>query len=59
MNCARPRRGKRVRKLFRLRLSCLVALSLTLAVIAACKKENAYVPPPPPQVGVAKAVQQA
>ena len=33
-------------------------LSLTLAVTAACKKENAYVPPPPPQVGVAKPVQQ-
>ena len=34
-----------------------MALGLTLA-IAACKKENAYVPPPPPQVGVAKAVRQ-
>ena len=33
-------------------------LSLTLAVTAACKKENAYVPPPPPQVGVAKPLQQ-
>jgi len=33
-------------------------LSLTLAVTAACKKENAYVPPPPPQVGVAKPVKQ-
>jgi RND family efflux transporter MFP subunit len=31
-----------------------VALSLTLAVIAACKKENAYVPPPPARVNVAK-----
>ena len=33
-------------------------LSLTLAVTAACKKENAYVPPPPPQVGVAKPLRQ-
>ncbi len=32
-------------------------MSLILAV-AACKKENAYVPPPPPQVNVAKPVQQ-
>ena len=32
---------------------------LTLAVIAACKKENAYVPPPPQPVDVAKPVQQA
>jgi RND family efflux transporter MFP subunit len=36
-----------------------VALSLTLAAIAACKKENAYVPPPPQQVAVAKPVQQS
>ena len=35
-----------------------MALILTLASTAACKKENAYVPPPPPQVGVAKPVQQ-
>jgi membrane fusion protein, multidrug efflux system len=35
-----------------------MALVLTLASTAACKKENAYVPPPPPQVGVAKPVQQ-
>jgi len=35
-----------------------VVLSLTLA-IAACKKENAYVPPPPQQVAVAKPVQQS
>ena len=34
-------------------------LSLTLAAIAACKKENAYVPPPPQQVAVAKPVQQS
>ena len=40
------------------RPACLVALSLTLAVTAACKKQNAYVPPPPPQVGVAKPLQQ-
>ncbi len=40
------------------RPACLVALSLTLAVTAACKKQNAYVPPPLPQVGVAKPVQQ-
>jgi RND family efflux transporter MFP subunit len=36
-----------------------VALSLTLAAIAACKKENAYVPPPPQQVAVARPVQQS
>lgn len=36
-----------------------MALALTLATAAACKKENAYVPPPPPQVGVAKPVRQA
>jgi membrane fusion protein, multidrug efflux system len=35
-----------------------MALVLTLASTAACKKENAYVPPPPQQVGVAKPVQQ-
>jgi RND family efflux transporter MFP subunit len=36
------------------------ALGLTaLLALAACKKENAYVPPPPPDVGVAKPVQQA
>jgi RND family efflux transporter MFP subunit len=35
-----------------------VALSLTLAAIAACKRENAYVPPPPSQVQVAKPLQQ-
>jgi membrane fusion protein, multidrug efflux system len=40
------------------RPACLVVLSLTLA-IAACKKENAYVPPPPQQVAVAKPVQQS
>jgi membrane fusion protein, multidrug efflux system len=45
--------------MFPLRPSCLVALVLTLASIAACKKENAYVPPPPQPVGVAKPVQQA
>jgi RND family efflux transporter MFP subunit len=33
-------------------------LALTLASTAACKKENAYIPPPPPQVGVARPVQQ-
>ena len=33
-------------------------LALTLASTAACKKENAYVPPPPPQVGVAKPLQK-
>jgi membrane fusion protein, multidrug efflux system len=33
-----------------------MALALTLASTAACKKENAYVPPPPQQVGVAKPV---
>jgi multidrug efflux system membrane fusion protein len=40
------------------RPACLVVLSLTLA-IAACKKENAYVPPPPQQVAVAKPIQQS
>jgi membrane fusion protein, multidrug efflux system len=48
-----------VSRTFPLRPSCLVALVLTLASIAACKKENAYVPPPPQPVGVAKPVQQA
>jgi multidrug efflux system membrane fusion protein len=33
-------------------------LVLTLGSIAACKKENAYVPPPPPQVGVSKPAQK-
>ena len=47
-----------MRTTFRLRLACLVSLSLTLAVAAACKRENAYVPPPPAQVNVAKPVQQ-
>jgi RND family efflux transporter MFP subunit len=32
---------------------------LTLAAISGCKKQNAYIPPPPPQVGVAKPLQQA
>ncbi len=41
------------------RPGCLAALSLTLGAIAACKKENAYVPPPPPQVAVAKPIQQS
>jgi multidrug efflux system membrane fusion protein len=36
-----------------------MALVLTLVATAACKKENAYVPPPPPSVDVAKPVQQA
>jgi RND family efflux transporter MFP subunit len=35
-----------------------MALALTLAVAAGCKKQNAYIPPPPPQVGVAKPLQQ-
>jgi multidrug efflux system membrane fusion protein len=42
-----------------LRPACLAALSLTLAVTAACKKQNAYIPPPPPQVAVAKPLQQS
>ncbi len=41
------------------RPACLAALSLTLAATAACKKQNAYVPPPPAQVGVAKPLQQS
>ena len=36
-----------------MRPACLL-LSLTLAAIAGCKKENAYVPPPPARVNVAK-----
>jgi membrane fusion protein, multidrug efflux system len=35
----------------------VLALAPFLA-ITACKRENAYIPPPPPQVGVAKPVQQ-
>ena len=35
-----------------------LALSLTLAAIAGCKRENAYAPPPPSQVQVAKPLQQ-
>jgi multidrug efflux system membrane fusion protein len=38
-------------------LSFLRGLAYTvalLALLAGCKRENAYVPPPPPQVGVAK-----
>jgi RND family efflux transporter MFP subunit len=36
------------------------ALALVvLLTVAGCKKENAYVPPPPPVVGVAKPLQQA
>src|SRR5215475_15726629 len=45
--------------MFRLRPASLMALALTLAVAAGCKKQNAYVPPPPPQVGVAKPLQQS
>jgi membrane fusion protein, multidrug efflux system len=40
------------------RPQCVLALALTLAVTAGCKKENAYVPPPPAAVGVAKPLQQ-
>ena len=36
-----------------------MVLSLTLAVTAACKKENAYAPPPPSPVDVAKPIRQA
>jgi multidrug efflux system membrane fusion protein len=35
------------------------ATVLALTALTACKKENAYVPPPPPQVGVAKPLQEA
>jgi RND family efflux transporter MFP subunit len=45
--------------MFPLRARCLAVLVLTLASTDACKKQNAYVPPPPPQVGVAKPLQQA
>jgi RND family efflux transporter MFP subunit len=45
--------------MFRLQPASLMALALTLAVAAGCKKQNAYVPPPPPQVGVAKPLQQS
>jgi membrane fusion protein, multidrug efflux system len=45
--------------MYRLRPASLMALALTLAVAAGCKKQNAYVPPPPPQVGVAKPLQQS
>lgn len=48
-----------MRTLFRPRLACLAALSLTLAAAAACKEKNAYVPPPPPNVTVAKPVKQS
>jgi membrane fusion protein, multidrug efflux system len=41
------------------RLACLAVLSLTLGAIAGCKEKNAYVPPPPPQVAVAKPLSQA
>ncbi len=30
-----------------------LAIGAALTLLAGCKKENAYVPPPPPQVGVA------
>jgi RND family efflux transporter MFP subunit len=40
------------------RLAWLASLSLTLAATAGCKKENAYVPPPPASVNVAKPVKQ-
>lgn len=44
------------------RLSALHGSALLLTILlalSACKKENAYVPPPPPEVGVAKPLQQA
>jgi RND family efflux transporter MFP subunit len=31
-----------------------LAIGAALTLLAGCKKENAYVPPPPPQVGVAR-----
>jgi RND family efflux transporter MFP subunit len=37
----------------------LAGLLVGLLALAACKKQNAYVPPPPPEVGVAKPLQQA
>jgi membrane fusion protein, multidrug efflux system len=36
----------------------LLALCVTLAALPSCKRENAYVPPPPPHVGVAHALRQ-
>jgi len=33
-------------------------LALGLLALAACKKENTYAPPPPPEVGVATALKQ-
>src|SRR3954451_16374175 len=41
------------------RLGRAAALALSVAVLAGCKEEDKYVPPPPPQVGVAKPLQQA
>lgn len=36
----------------------LFAICAALAALPGCKKENAYVPPPPPHVGVAHALRQ-
>ena len=38
--------------------SGLLLTLLVPALLAGCKKENAYIPPPPPQVGVAHPVQK-
>ena len=38
---------------------CAVGLLLPLALLAGCKRQNAYVPPPPPQVAVAQPLRQA
>ncbi|MBV9252312.1 MAG: efflux RND transporter periplasmic adaptor subunit [Acetobacteraceae bacterium] len=35
-----------------------IVFALALAVIAGCKRQNAYVPPPPPSVGVAQPARQ-
>jgi len=43
---------------FPIRLSGLAAAMILLAALTACDKRNAYVPPPPPKVTVAKPVRQ-
>jgi RND family efflux transporter MFP subunit len=38
---------------------CSIGCLLAIALLAGCKPQNAYVPPPPPQVGVAAPLQQS